>query len=32
VKSLKIKQLRVTLSDGSEFTDDTGWVVQQLIE
>ncbi len=32
VKTLRIKSLRITLSDGSEFTDSTGWVVQQLVE
>jgi len=32
VKSLKIKEIRVTLSDGSEFTDDTVRIVQQLVE
>jgi hypothetical protein len=32
VKTLRIKQLRVTLSDGSQFTDDTTRTVQQLVE
>jgi len=32
VKSLSIKSLRITLSDGSQFTDSTGWTVQQLLE
>jgi|tagenome__1003787_1003787.scaffolds.fasta_scaffold20675724_1 hypothetical protein len=32
VKSLSIKSLRITLSDGSQFTDSTGWMVQQLLE
>jgi hypothetical protein len=32
VKSLRIKAIRVTLSDGSDFTDDTVRIVQQLVE
>jgi len=32
VKTLRIKELRITLSDGSTFTDSTGWTVQQLLE
>jgi len=32
VQLLKITEIRATLSDGSTFTDDTGWTVHQLVE
>jgi hypothetical protein len=32
VQSLKLKQVRLTLSDGETLTDDTVYVAHQLVE